>query len=568
MLSFASTTRLSSQVSRSLLAPCSSSSPLFASQTPTTSLTPRHVSSGFQKCRLSSLSRYGLGGHNWKRFSPEEYQELIFQAISPAGDMKVDYLEVAGQEGGEIAMVGAIQSALERSPELANAELTLTTRIGYRALQEGDSEESVPLEGDVSLAPQPDEAPSAVVHNLSQQYIRQAVESSPLLELQKDMANVKLIFLVQNPEVQVLDLLRDSPNAKVDERLAFIQERWTPALETLQDYSSSSKDNNVSFGVVSNGLGIPLADQHPLHLSPEAVIQAAKSFDRLSTVQLPANLLETNGWSAAQTIHEALPNLSITTMRPLTCFPDLGTGTGHPFKLVDYAMPTLNGNPYAPTGGSSMTIPEAVIQYTNEMTGMPAIYQLALQTTMSHFDAEPILEAKLERELTMEERETLDGCKLVQSMIHDLDKELDRVRSFAAHEDELYGRIIPLLYDTFEEMDEHTSEVLMAYFSAYAVAVRYAIAKNTRRVLMEGEGAGNSKATIYPDIPPAMTLQEYALRQLTADSCFDRIVVGSSTMEEFIETTELMAKIKADASTSAGEAAPAAEKAGKEESSP
>ena len=60
----------------------------------------------------------------------------------------------------------------------------------------------------------------------------------------------------------------------------------------------------------------------------------------------------------------------------------------------------------------------------------------------------------------MEERETLDGCKLMQSMIHDLDNDLENVRSFAAHEEELYGRIIPLIYDTFELMDDKTSDVL------------------------------------------------------------------------------------------------------------
>lgn len=79
------------------------------------------------------------------------------------------------------------------------------------------------------------------------------------------------------------------------------------------------------------------------------------------------------------------------------------------------------------------------MQYTNGMVGIPSIYQLALQTAMSHFDADDILEAKKTRELTMEERETLDGCKLVQSMIHDLDTDLEHIRSFAAHEDELYG---------------------------------------------------------------------------------------------------------------------------------
>jgi hypothetical protein len=159
---------------------------------------------------------------------------------------------------------------------------------------------------------------------------------------------------------------------------------------------------------------------------------------------------------------------------------------------------------------------------------------------MSHFDAEELLELKQTRELTMEERETLDGCKLVQSMIHDLDTDLENIRSFAAHEEELYSRIIPLLHDTFEAMDDRTTEVLSAYFAAYAVAVRYAIAKKTRDVLHKGEGGST---VTYPDIPQSMTLQEYAMRHLVADKAFSRIIIGAPTMQDFLHQTELMEAI-------------------------
>jgi hypothetical protein len=194
-------------------------------------------------------------------------------------------------------------------------------------------------------------------------------------------------------------------------------------------------------------------------------------------------------------------------------------------------------------GGTMNSTSNTSTHYTHEMSGVPAIYQIALQTAMSHFDAEEILEAKQERDLTTEEQETLDGCKLVQSMIHDLDADLEHVRSFSAHEDELYGRIIPLLYDTFEAMDDHTSDVLQAYFAAYAVAVRFAIAKKTRQVLREGERHGGSSTPKYPDIPSNMSLQEYAMRHMLAESAFDRIVVGASTLQEFSHLLQLIGTI-------------------------
>ena len=78
-----------------------------------------------------------------------------------------------------------------------------------------------------------------------------------------------------------------------------------------------------------------------------------------------------------------------------------------------------------------------------------------------------------------------------------------------------------------------------AYFAAYAVAVRYAIAKKTREVLKEGEDGSGVDVT-YPDIPEGMTLQEYALRRLLAEKAFDRIVIGASTMQDFHHQAHLM----------------------------
>lgn len=498
----------------------------------------------------SALERYGLGGHHWKRFDPSSYSELIYQALAK----KVSLLEVSGQEGGEIAMVGAIQSAIERSPEILDTKkpgLTITTRIGYRGQDDFESKEKKKLPGDVMAT---EEGTDSFVHNLSADYVLEAMKASPLLEL-KDELNINVTFLIHNPEVQVLELLKHDHNASFLDRQAFVQQRWQPALEKMQDHASvDTGGGRLSFGVVSNGLGIPAEQNHPMHLGVDLVIDAAKQYDQFTTVQLPANLLEIHGWEMARKLSAELPTLDIMAIRPLTCYPDLGTGTGHPFLLVDYNLPSLHENPLGPFEPESSSLPSSSVEYTNEVIGAPMIYQIALQAAMSHFDAEELLEIKQSRNLSMEERETLDGCKLVQSMIHDLDADLEHIRSFAAHEEELYSRIIPLLYDTFEAMDDRTSEVLSAFFAAYAVAVRYAIAKNTREVLQHGEGgtgktrdgsATNKMASTvtYPDIPKSMTLQEYALRHLLADKTFSRVIIGASTMQDFSHQTDLMEEI-------------------------
>ena len=287
------------------------------------------------------------------------------------------------------------------------------------------------------------------------------MQQSPLLELQDEMPNLRLVFMLHNPEVQAVELLKDEPNATAEARRDFIQQRWTPTMERLEEYFVTKDPKAFSFGVVSNGLGIPAGKKHPMHLDPNLVIDAAKTYQQFSTVELPANLLETHGWEVARKIKAEAPDVTVAAMRPLTCYPCLGTSSGFPFRLVDYALPAMEDKSVSVFDNDTGSVgPGDGFRYTNDMTGIPAIYQMALQAAMAHFDAEELLEIKQERDLTMEERETLDGCKLMQSMIHDLDNDLAHVRSFAAHEDELYGRIIPLIYDTFEVMDDRTSDVL------------------------------------------------------------------------------------------------------------
>ena len=152
-----------------------------------------------------------------------------------------------------------------------------------------------------------------------------------------------------------------------------------------------------------------------------------------------------------------LSDLDIYTSRPLTCYPDQGTGTGFPFKLIDYRIPLT----LTPTDSSSMS-------WTHKYSGdSPPQYPPALNLALQHFDAEHLLEAEQERKLTLDEKETLDGCRLLQSMLHDLDCSLENVRSFDAYEDELYNKVVPLIYDTFDGLDEESGSVLQVRLYQY-----------------------------------------------------------------------------------------------------
>jgi len=224
-------------------------------------------------------------------------------------------------------------------------------------------------------------------------------------------------------------------------------------------------------------------------------------------------------------------------MRPLTCYPDRGTGTGHPFKLVDYLIPkSFDDN------GDKI--------WTHDSEGLLPLYTAVLNETMAHFDATHLLEIKEEeeRELTMEERETLDGCKLLQSMIHDLDVNLSsgQIRSFAAYEEDLYSKVVPLIHDTFEELDADSADVLQRFFQVHGNAVRQSIAKTTRQLLKEG-GDGVDKY----DIPDNVSLQEFALDYLWKQECngehakgplIDKVVVGCPKAEHVVEAVKIADK--------------------------
>jgi hypothetical protein len=591
----------------------------------------------FQERRHAMLSRYGVGGHQWTKWaqSPTAYQQLVHTSLRNG----VSLLEVVDPEGGELAMANAYRQVVQDHPDLLlvyrsrekhqqqHPPLVITTRIGYRTmptttathtdttttpsnvagdLNGGTSNLSETMalhhnqtknmffEGDVVVeGGRPQRGSSGirstrgagseddtVVHNLSQSYIQQVLESMPpLLQLQQDFPDhVRVLYLIHNPEVQLLKLLQEREQQE-PQLLAL------PSLKTRQDYIQQHCAEAMqglewgvaqgllhSYGVVSNGLGLP--DHHALHLAPHTLLNlsvsasssSSSSFQHFTTVQLPMNVLERQGQSVAQTIQAAGASSTITeihAIRPLMSYPDLGTGNALPLELVDYAVSQNSLYPSAAAAASAAASTTATAKgqpptssdplvFTNEWPGPPSMYQVALQTALSHFDADALLEVQATgQKLTTEERETLEGCKLFQSMLHDLDAGLAQISSFAAHEQDLYQRIIPLIYDSFEELDDTTGQVLQAFFVAYGLAVRYQIATHTRRQVEVGvrqsqtnakkndnphepteeqnsittitiTNQDKSSSSLHQDIPPSMTLQEYALRYVLNEPAVTR----------------------------------------------
>ena len=463
----------------------------------------------------------------------------------------------AGLVASYLAAVGAGAGA---GPALA-----VTGRIGYRTVgaEAGGGEDFVgryPCDVVVEEAgaageeePEPAAAAAAAaaaasfaVHNLSREYVVSRLSTSPLVQMGRDAgATIDLIYLAHNPEEQGAELARRG--APADEIRGHVRERLTDAFVGLE--TGAAEDRISSYGVCSNGLGLPAG--HPLYLPWIDVLAAASDaaaivhgedgseVASLSTIRLPANPLETAGLRVAGEVRSYLDGpllprlpsrLEVHVTRPLTCYPDRGAGTGHPFKMVDYEIDTSD-----PSGDLAGGLRRA---WTHEVKGnRPAHYGPALAATMGHFDATPLLEAAAERDLTVEERETVDGCRLLQSMIHDLDHDLDAIRSFAAYEERLSTTVVPLLHSTFEELDEDSAQVLQAFFVAHGAAVRHAVARTTRKLLRgEGGAAGRGEGVDQKhNVPPGITLQEYALGFLLRHEAVDRVIVGCSKPEHVQE---------------------------------
>jgi len=531
-------------------------------QSQLTPITCSNIASFVGRRQLSSLrsrSRLGIGSTKLAHLSKDGlFSSIIATALQNGGVPLFECGDVKSEEELVRAYMDAFMYLNDRKKHGESNDIetiTITSRLGYKTMDD------TPFANDVLLE---NSTATKVFHNISKQYISSVMRDSALIKGSLKMADsfpsvpssaLKVCYLIQNPEVQSIALTKKG--APIDEARALVKERLTEAFAELE--TNVAEKHIGSYGICANGLSLP--SSHPLHLNWKDVLYAASEAARkvyghdypdakanISTLQLPINLLETYGLIVASRVKQFLASpseektsnlpkkINIHATRPLTCYPNRGTGEEFPFKLVDQLLPTSN-NPDAPK------------QWTHEMEGStPSFYHGILNETMGYFDATHLLEAVEEgRKLTTVERETLDGCKLLQSMIHDLDANLSsgNIRSFERYEEELYHSVVPLIKDTFEELDEQSSILLEKFFKAHGVAVRHSIARTTRNLLKDGKEGG-----VKYDIGNNQSLQEFALQfllqqrikdgELNHDQrVIDKIIVGCTQPEHVINMIQI-----------------------------
>ncbi|KAL7435563.1 hypothetical protein ACHAXH_006900, partial [Discostella pseudostelligera] len=336
----------------------------------------------------------------------------------------------------------------------------------------------------------------------------------------------------------------------------------------------------------------------------------------LKIIRLPGNLLETRGLDVADKIrlffstgrtedddgiaaetteddrlqklqqyrHLLPTSVDVYVTRPTTAYPHGGGANGsgsdgvdgkhvdtkYPVLIQDYHLIEEDAETSSGVGASSTPLMNWTNEYYNKYGLRPTSYQSILNTTLSHFDADSILEASQSRQLTVEERETLDGCKLLRDMIHDLDVSVDDMKSFAAYEEYLMNVAVPLIYGSFEGLDEESASRLQIFLRVHGMAARLVVARWTRELLLAGwrrrrKNADNDdsvweKNTVEEEkmsrvwkslgfgndnnnpnrqlgykVPEDIKLQEFAIRQLLENNSLSGVVVDCLSPEEVLE---------------------------------
>ena len=353
----------------------------------------------------------------------------------------------------------------------------------------------------------------------------------------------------------------------------------------------------------------------------------------LKMIRLPGNLLETRGLDVAEKIrtfftanhncnddngiessrtlrklqqyrHILPTSVDVYITRPTTAYPHGGGSNNannigandaygvngrsvdakHPVLIQDYQIITdVEESSRTTSSSSSTTNPtKSMTMWTNEYYNAyglrPTTYQSVLNATLSHFDADSILEASQSRQLTVEERETLDGCKLLRDMIHDLDVSVDDMKSFAAYEEYLMNVAVPLIYGSFEGLDEESASRLQEFLRVHGMTARLVVARWTREMLLAGWrrrrrvngekengdddidweknpdeeekilqvwkslGFGNDDINNHGQllgykVPEDMPLQEFAVRHLLENTALGGVVLDCSSPEHVLEAT-------------------------------
>ncbi|KAK9717303.1 hypothetical protein K7432_006302 [Basidiobolus ranarum] len=276
---------------------------------------------------LKRLPRIAIGTYRLFLGMPE-HERALLSALKRQSDerLNLSLIDTSSSYGNGLSerLLGKILH--QENPEiLRREEVYLTSKFGYlqgenmRLFQEGK------LQLDEASIIKPFQN---IYHCIHPDFMRDQLSRS-LTRLRTDYVDSYLIY---NPEYYLMHHIQ-SPDANVQELQKNLVSRIAETFEALE---TEIKNGRIkSYGISSNSFALP--PEHP-HFLPykdltklaEKAAQSIRGTQNhgFSTVQFPANVLETEGlksmlrWAGKQ-------NLQVMTSRPLSSFDQAGT-----WKLV------------------------------------------------------------------------------------------------------------------------------------------------------------------------------------------------------------------------------------------
>ncbi len=360
------------------------------------------------------MQKIGLGTYRITDENPEHI-EAIRMAVSSGVtliDTSTNYMDGGAER--------AIAKALRFYDDERREAVEIVSKFGYiqgslleRVRKEGGYEETV-------------EYASHVWHCIHPDFLRDQLEAS-LERLQRSHIDC---YLIHNPEYYLLDAV--AKGVERAERLDTMNDRIYRAFVALETAVREGKIG--SYGISSNGFAkrpddpefLPYEDL--VALAIHAAEEAGNDRNHFSTVELPVNLLETDGLACARWAKEH--GLRVLANRPLNA-----SKNGRMYRLAEYDFP-------------------------------------------------PEYETRLNEVLALTEAPQLEP---LHNLIGQLDDVKHRFSWPGDYETFLYSQVIPLVRRTLEKTDGDSRQILaeqiMLFLDAYGRAVAHECGLKTRREL-------------------------------------------------------------------------------------
>lgn len=473
-----------------------------------------------------AFSRIGFG--TARTLQGSEAHEAALAAALRAGVSLIDTSANYGAGGSERLVGDALRAYGEEAGAEAAAAVTVVSKFGWI------QDEAVGAEGAGAAGAKPLPAEATVLqegltHSIHPTVMREQLAASrerlgfAIQERGGGAARPIDCYMLHNPEYFLVRELRLDEGAgkqitepqQVALARGELDRRMVAAFAALEEEVRAGTIG--SYGVSSGAfaLGANEVGALPYETLPALAAQAARTLAKaangagpggsgLAAVQFPANLLEPNGlagvgqWARSHGLHSLVH-------RPLT-----GLDGGQAWRLAQ-------------------SVDDGEDEPLKSAEEQNADWDSVMRSLFTHFTPPP---PAIAGQPSSAESALADACAIVCQLASELDRDADSFASFMEYEDRLMQSVVPVLSESFEDMDEGSTLMLQFFFERFGERMR---AKCEARTLQHVASAPHGHA-----LPEGQMLQHYALRWLLASQHVSAVLVGMTSEQHVASATSCL----------------------------